>query len=61
MRSMIERINAKQKYSQDAYQKSLNTKIKMAKDTNSKMEEVAQRAKYVEEKTLEKKYNQFTK
>ena len=33
----------------------------MAKDSNSKMGAVAQRAKDHEEKTLEKKYNQFTK
>ena len=29
----------------------------MAKDSNSKMEAVAERARRVEEKTLEKKYN----
>ena len=33
----------------------------MAKDSNSKMGAVAQRAREVEEKTLEKKYNQFNK
>ena len=61
MKSMIERIEAKQKNSQEAYQKNLSQKVKMAKDTNSKMEAVAQRAKQHEEKTLEKKYNQFNK
>ena len=33
----------------------------MAKGSNNKMGAVAQRAKEVEEKTLEKKYNQFNK
>ena len=58
---MIARITEKQKCSMDAYQKNLNNKVKMAKDSNSKMEAVAERARRVEEKTLEKKYNQFQK
>ena len=45
MKTMIERINAKQKNSQEAYQKNLSQKVQMAKDSNSKMEAVAQRAK----------------
>ena len=45
MKSMIDRLNIKQKNSINAYKKSLDKKVKMAKDTNSRMDSVARRAK----------------
>ena len=45
MKSMIDRITTKQKNSVNAYKKTLDKKVKMAKDTNSRMDSVARRAK----------------
>ena len=45
MKSMIDRLKIKQKNSINAYKKSLDKKVKMAKDTNSRMDSVARRAK----------------
>ena len=59
MKSMIDRIEEKQKSSMDAYQRNLDQKVKAAKDTNSKMEGVAQRAREFQQKKIEKKYKEF--
>ena len=48
MKSMIDRIEEKQKSSMDAYKRNLSQKVKAAKDTNSKMDSVAHRAKEVQ-------------
>ena len=53
MKSLIDRLNIKQKNSLDAYKKTLDKKIKMAKDTNSRMDSVARRAKQLQEKKME--------
>ena len=45
MQYKLGKIHAKMQNSQNAYQRTLNQKIKMAKDSNNKMESVAQRAK----------------
>ena len=43
----------------DAYKRNLSQKVKAAKDTNSKMDSVAHRAKEVQQKKMEKKYKEF--
>lgn len=54
MKKMINKIKVKQLISVRSYNKSLNQKSKLAKDSLSKMDEVAQRAKKVRaEKEME--------
>lgn len=53
MKEKLEKIEVKQQNSINAYQRTLNQKIKMAKDTNSRMEAVAQRAKQQQMQKLE--------
>ena len=48
MKHMIEKLEQKQKQSINAYHRNLNRKVKMAKDSNCRMDEVARRAKQVE-------------
>lgn len=59
MKSVIDRYQRKQANSMTAYQSNLNLKVQMAKDTNSRMDSVAKKAKEVFEKKMESKYQAF--
>ena len=47
MKEMVEKIQQKQQNSIDAYNKNLQQKVQMAKDTNSRMDEVSKRFRQV--------------
>ena len=61
MKQMIDKISQKQHSSQNAYNRNLNRKVKMAKDSNARMDDVARRAREVDQKRMEDKYSQFQK
>jgi len=60
MKAVIGKLEHKQKHSMQAYQKNLDQKRKVAKDTNSKMDSVARRAKQVQDTKLVQKQLQFS-
>ena len=60
MQQKLNKIQAKMQNSQNAYQRTLNQKVKMAKDSNNKMESVAQRAKQQQKQKIEQRHYQFS-
>ena len=57
---MIDKLEHKLQSSEEAFKRNLSQKVQTAKETNSRMDEVARRAKEVEQRKMEKKYHQFS-